>query len=281
MKLTSSPSGGGCRGTGSSDTPTPAAGPKPTPFYQDQYVTLYCGDCREIVTHLDGAFDLLLTDPPYSRVVDAAWDKLDRSQLCELLDKIFQMVRPKLADNAAVYVFAWPSFSGKMEHIMSRYFNVLQHIVWNKQEPDGRKNGTANRANIASLRNFFTETERIIFAEQFDAGQLRRRQWECLRRPHAAKRNNFTDLWNYRPIMAGSRERCHPCQKPLPMLVDMIETSTRPSGLVLDCFAGSGQTAIAARKSGRRCVLIEQEPQMCEIIAARLVNYQAGDMSVA
>ncbi|WP_176012608.1 hypothetical protein [Victivallis sp. Marseille-Q1083] len=133
MKTTSSPPGGGCRGIGTTGTPTPAAGPKPTPFYQDQYATLYCGDCREIVAHLDGAFVFLLPAPPYSRVVDAAWDKLDRSQLGRLLDEIFQMVRPKLAHNAAIYVFAWPSFAGKLEHIMSRYFNVLQHIVWNKQ----------------------------------------------------------------------------------------------------------------------------------------------------
>ena len=52
----------------------------------------------------------------------------------------------------------------------------------------------------------------------------------------------------------------------------MIETSTRPGALVLDCFAGSGQTAIAARETGRRCVLIEQDPEYCRAIVRRLAK---------
>lgn len=110
--------------------------------------------------------------------------------------------------------------------------------------------------------------------ENYEAAKAKydelRGQWEQLRRVHRANRLNFTDLWRYRPIMPGNKDRIHPCQKPLDMLCDMIETSSRPGSLVLDCFAGSGQTAIAARKTGRRAILIEQDEEMCRRIVVRL-----------
>lgn len=350
--------------TGSAGAAPNRTGQKITPFYRDETVTLYCGDCRAIVPQLAEPADLLLTDPPYSNVRPEAWDRLNQSQLRRLLDELFRAVRPKLAHNAAVYVFAWPTNAGIVEHIMTRHFNVLNHIVWNKQDPNGRKSGVVNKQHIPDLRNFCPETERIIFAEQRGAdgrynravdavgnevfrplieyfqrarqasglsgAEIRakmyeltgkryvferhafsysqwefpardqflaaatflplrdygdalrsyqearakyeelRRKWEYLRRCHQANRRNYTDLWNYRPVMAGNRDRVHPCQKPLDMLRDMIETSTRPGALVLDCFAGSGQTAIAARETGRRCILIEQNPEYCRAIVRRL-----------
>ena len=98
-----------------------------------------------------------------------------------------------------------------------------------------------------------------------------RRQYEELRRHHAPVAGNFTDLWLYSPILAGSRERVHCCQKPDRMIQDMITTSTRPGELVLDPFAGSGTTGVAAMRTGRRAVLIEQDEKYCDIIANRLI----------
>ena len=146
---------GGCSSrAGSADAAAAVSGQKITPFYQDETTTLYCGDCREIVPQLAGPADLLLTDPPYSNVRPEAWDRLNQSQLCRLLDELFRAVRPKLANNAAVYVFAWPTNAGIVEHIMTRHFNVLNHIVWNKQDPNGRKSGVVNKQHIPDLRNF-------------------------------------------------------------------------------------------------------------------------------
>jgi site-specific DNA-methyltransferase (adenine-specific) len=62
----------------------------------------------------------------------------------------------------------------------------------------------------------------------------------------------------------------HPTQKPLGILVPLIEYSCPPGGLVLDPFAGSGSTAVAAILIGRRAVLIEADERYCEITARRL-----------
>lgn len=56
------------------------------------------------------------------------------------------------------------------------------------------------------------------------------------------------------------------------LLADLIKTSTRPGDIVLDCFAGSGATGIAAKITGRRAILIEQEESYCQMIRRRLEN---------
>lgn len=62
----------------------------------------------------------------------------------------------------------------------------------------------------------------------------------------------------------------HPTQKPLRLLKGLIELTTRPGHLVLDPFAGSGSTAVAAKETGRRFVAIERDPAYCAVIRRRL-----------
>ena len=98
-----------------------------------------------------------------------------------------------------------------------------------------------------------------------------RGQWEALRRPHYAQPRTKSDVLRYEVVPIAAR--CgHPCEKPVDLLSDLIKTSTRPGDLVLDCFAGSGATGIAAKVTGRRAILIEQEESYCRIIRRRLEN---------
>ncbi|MBR4353794.1 MAG: RsmD family RNA methyltransferase, partial [Kiritimatiellae bacterium] len=98
-----------------------------------------------------------------------------------------------------------------------------------------------------------------------------RDQWEALRRPHFAQPRTKSDVLRYDVVPIAAR--CgHPCEKPVDLLADLIKTSTRPGDTVLDCFAGSGATGIAAKVTGRRAVLIEQEESYCRLIRRRLEN---------
>lgn len=94
-------------------------------------------------------------------------------------------------------------------------------------------------------------------------------EFNALRRPfNIASRAHSTDVWNF-PTVAPYRGK-HPCEKPGSMLRHMIEASSRPGGLILDPFAGSGSTLEAARDTGRRAIGIEQDERYCEQIANRL-----------
>lgn len=96
-----------------------------------------------------------------------------------------------------------------------------------------------------------------------------RKEYEDLRRPfNIQTRAHSTDVWTFGTVPPGPGK--HPCEKPQAMLRHMIEASTRPGGLILDPFAGSGATLDAARQLGRRAIGIEKDKHWCDYIARRL-----------
>jgi site-specific DNA-methyltransferase (adenine-specific) len=78
----------------------------------------------------------------------------------------------------------------------------------------------------------------------------------------------FTDVWTFPSVRPYKGK--HPAEKPAAMLEHAIEATTFPGDIVLDCFAGSGSTALAALSLKRRVVAIEIEPQWVQAIGARL-----------
>ena len=78
----------------------------------------------------------------------------------------------------------------------------------------------------------------------------------------------FTDVWTFPSVKPYGGK--HPAEKPADMLEHAIEAASNPGDIVMDCFAGSGSTAIAAVKLGRRAVAMEIEPTWVERVAERL-----------
>lgn len=64
----------------------------------------------------------------------------------------------------------------------------------------------------------------------------------------------------------------HPTEKPVELMERIIEMLTPPDGTVLDPFAGSGTTLVAARNLGRRAIGIEQSREYCDIAVRRLAQ---------
>ena len=78
----------------------------------------------------------------------------------------------------------------------------------------------------------------------------------------------------YRYSVLTERDKQHPTQKPLALFKWIINKYTKPSDLILDCFLGSGTTALAAEELGRRWIGIEKEEKYCSIAKARIDNYR-------
>ena len=136
------------------------------------------GDCREVMATIpDSSVDLILTDPPYFKVKgeawDRQWDKPDQfiEWLREVAEQWFRVLKP----NGSLYCFASPRMAARVEVMISERFNVLNSITWAKPCPFSEINkGASNSGRISkdSLRSYYPNTERIIFAEHYGADNI-------------------------------------------------------------------------------------------------------------
>ncbi len=92
--------------------------------------------------------------------------------------------------------------------------------------------------------------------------------------PEKAARGKLpTDVWWMTIVPAGGRERTgYPTQKPLRLLERIVTASSRPGDLVADFFAGSGTTAVAAARLGRRHLSVDTSPDAVRITRERLAE---------
>ena len=87
-----------------------------------------------------------------------------------------------------------------------------------------------------------------------------------------------TNVWDYAGISSVGKARdnqlaMHPTVKPVAMVADALRDCSRRGEIVLDAFAGSGSTLIAAQKTGRRARLLEYDPAYCDTIVRRWQDY--------
>lgn len=118
--------------------------------------------CFELLKSMDdNSVDLIATDPPYYKVVASEWDRQwsSKADFMEWLERVVVEYARVLKPTGSIYLFCNNYISSEVEMMINKHFKVLNHIVWRK--PTGRFLG----CNKESLRKYFPQTERIIFAE--------------------------------------------------------------------------------------------------------------------
>lgn len=205
------------------------------PYYQDSAVTIYHGDCREIVPTL-GRFDLLLTDPPYG---------IDACNRRKILSRSNHTIATDYGDG--VWDSA-PADQSLLDYIISNcekaiiwggnYFRLppcVGPLVWDKENSGDFADGELAWNNLGS------------------ALRIKRHMWNGM-------------------IRKGREHRDHPTQKPLEIITWCISLAGDSAKTILDPFAGSGTTGRAAKDLGRKATLIEREEKYCEIAARRMAQ---------
>jgi len=129
-----------------------------------------CARAEDVLPTLpDGSVDLIAVDPPYFRVKSEPWDRQwdTTDGFIGWLGALCQQWQRILKQNGSLYCFASPKMAARVEVEIGKWFNVLNQIVWLKD--DGAGGGRHCHACKEELRSFFPRTERIIFAEHVGA----------------------------------------------------------------------------------------------------------------
>jgi len=204
------------------------------PYYQDDHVTIYHGDCFDIIDSL--AFDVIVTDPPYGIDVSAKreqqpgatrWDDIYGDDTTDAASHLLDVIK---SGDYPAGVFGANQFPELLPH-KGRW------VCWDKRltERADRMLGSAFELAWMNQRTGFDHMIR------------------CL---HGGV------------INANGRSRVHPTEKPVVVMRQLIEL-VGSAGVVLDPFAGSGTTLRAAKDLNRKAIGIEIEERYCEIAAKR------------
>lgn len=223
------------------------------PYYSDSYVTIYHGDCREILPTLEKV-DLVLTSPPFNLgdihhtgnirhkcYADNMPESDYQNSQIEILDKVWFIVKE---DGSLCYQHKNRIKGGVMitpyEWLLRTRWLMKQEIVW------------FNRSQNFDKRRFYPMTERIYWLAKSVQTELKNTL-------------GLHDDWHIEPVGTDSQfTRAFPEE-----LAQRIIVSFPQGQLILDPFLGSGTTAYCAKKLNRKCIGIEIEEKYCEIAAKR------------
>jgi DNA modification methylase len=222
------------------------------PYYQDNLVTLYHGDAREVLPALDIAPVILLTDPPYSsggyqeagksggsltgrhkeRGESIALDNLSTRGYQRLMREVLRSCWT--VDEA--YIFSdWRMWVYTFDALEDGGWRVRNMLVWDKGQ-------------MGMGMPWRNQHELIAYAKRTPANIM------------DGKRGNVLNV-------KRSGNKMHPTEKPLDLCIALLDNSQL--GLVLDPFAGSGTTLVAAKLLGRKAVGIEMDERHAETAAQR------------
>jgi DNA modification methylase len=242
----------------------------PQPYYADESVTLYHGDCTEVMPDLDGV-DHVITDPPYSQHVHGAARSSrmvsanDRggkygADVRRNVDLGFAHLEPDVRDSCARL------FSALARRWVLVFSDTESSHLWRE---DLTSHGldyvrTGAWIKVGSTPQFSGDRPATGFEAVTIAHPKGRKRWNGGGK-HA--------LWSHPIVLDRGRTgdaRLHTTQKPLSLMAELVSLFTDAGETILDPFAGSGTTLLAAKRTGRRAVGIEQDEAYCDVIAKRL-----------
>lgn len=215
-----------------------------TPYYEDDGIQLWLGDCREVDAWL-GA-DVLLTDPPYGR----NW-KQGRARQRGTDDRHTGIAGDKDTTTRDEALALWgdrPAIAFG-DPLLAPPHGTKQVCVYRKPVDAGNK---------GAFGGFRRDIEVIYLVGPWRSGL-----------------NGRTSVLATTAALQGGSHGItgrtgHPHTKPLDVMLQLIEAC--PPGVIADPFAGSGSTLVAAKQMGRKAVGVEIDERYCEMAARRLAQ---------
>ena len=213
----------------------------------------------------DGSVDLVIADPPYGLGKDYGNDS-DRRQGEEYLafSRLWiDAMLPKLKASGSLYVFLTWQYAPEVFSYLKTRMLMVNEIIWDRRVPSmggsTRKFSSVhdNIGLFALSRDYYFDVDSVRVPYDAETKKARTRSI-FVGKKWLEVGYNPKDVWSVSRLHRQHAEReDHPTQKPLEIVERMLLASSPRRGLVLDPFLGSGTTAEAAARHGRRCVGFE------------------------
>lgn len=241
------------------------------PYYQDEHVTLWHGDCRD---HSEWArADVLVTDPPYgisyrsnrrrARLARSIHGDQDTS-LRDWVLREWSTTCPACggsgspqSPSAAMFLGECVTCAGK-GRVPDSGRPALVFGTWRMPRPHGTHTrliwDTKGALGMGNLSVPWKPSDQEIYVIG-----------------HGFTGRRTSNVLSYAPVQSMARNgREHPHQKPIALMRDLIAKC--PVGAIADPFAGSGSTLVAAKALGCKAIGVELDERYCEVIAKRLAQ---------
>jgi site-specific DNA-methyltransferase (adenine-specific) len=238
-------------------TPDEDTPPVPAVAYQSGRITLYHGDAAALVGMLP-TVDLLATDPPYGVRWNSGFNGgrfgplLGDDGTLDVPGLLGALTRTHLRNRRHAYVFGYRP--DQLAEPMQ--LGGTAELIWDK--------GIIGPGNLAAP--WGPAHEPITFGARCSRPSGRARGDGRL----VARLRTGSILRHQRPNAASVTR--HPTEKPVPLMAELIESSSRRGEIVFDPFAGSGSTLVAAVLTGRRAIGCELDPRYVEVAVRRLTE---------
>ena len=247
------------------------------PYYQDEYVTLYHGDCREILPTIpDSSIDIMFSDPPYGHNNNDGdlihnWEKALGAAKKDIVEEARPIANDSMDDMKAIVDFALveaarflkkdyccccccccggggpkPTFAWLANRMDEKGLSFFHAVVWDK---GGLGMGWRYRRNY----------EMVMVAHR--KGGKCKWEWE-------GSGIETANVVRINKIIPSKTD--HPTPKPVSLIEHFLRLHGKPGDVVIDPFMGAGPTIVAARNLGLKSIGVELEERYCEMAARRL-----------
>lgn len=207
-----------------------------TPYYHEKGITIYLGDCRDILPAIDKV-DLVLTDPPYG-IAEPVGKNKKHGWLATSKYGAIEWDDAPVSDSLIKTIIE----NAKHAIIFGGNYYRLEPsacwLVWDKYQS----------SDFADCELAWTNLKK--------AARMKRHRWSGMLQEN----------------MADKEHRYHPTQKPLNVMTWCISQAPKSVRTILDPFMGSGTTLVAAKLLGLEAIGIEREKKYCDIAIKRLAQ---------
>lgn len=210
----------------------------------------------------DNSVDLICIDPPYEiNYLNNSWDNKNLNW-----EFLFQQFSRILKPTGNLIIFQGWSNVCKTISASADYFTLKNWIIYDRIKGRGAK------TNLVSTREdilWFIKSENYTYNK---IPSNIKKKTKGMGEKNGEENRALSNVWSdISPLVPWGKEKVnHPTQKPVQLLERIIKIWSNEGNLVLDCFAGSGTTAVAAKNLNRDFIVVENNLEYFELVKTRL-----------